>query len=282
MIGIFLFLIFGLQAQAYIPSAKMILERVGELALKRPLAVEQELTLVANDQNVTVRELWLFEEDNSVRLLVRGEKDLKDQIVFQNLYTDNQRTTSLSGLLQTQKMARPLFERVFFIKNTEALMKFLVQQGVVGEEIFKSQNFKKTTGPNPRFQYMPENFLRLGRVGGGVTYIFGPQPKSDQTTPGFWVEQDQFNILKLRSQSGEEMRASKAITYSRGARWPKEMSYAWMNGGSSAQAQVQIIGVRQVEPSIRQIFQKNSDKRTTEFERHTGRNLVEEFYQKFR
>lgn len=270
-------------AQAYIPSSRMILDRVAENALKMPLYVEQDLTITSGDQTVSVKEQWLFEDEHSIRLLVHGAKDLKDQLIFQNLYADSQKTTSLSGLLQTQKMARPLLEKVFFFKSSETLMKNLVQQGVVGEEIFRSQIFKKGSGPNAKFQYIPEPFLRLGRIGGGIAYVLGVPPKGDSLSPGLWVEQDQFNILKLRVSTGEELRAEKPTAFSKGARWPKELSYSWPGQRTGGQAQAQVLVVRKADANQRQIFQKNSgDKRTSVFERNTGRYLIEEFYQKFR
>lgn len=285
MVKLFLMLltIMAFKAQAYIPSAKMILERVAENSLKSPLFVEQEVTLVTPDQTVSVKEQWLFENENSIRLIVRGDKDLKDQIIFQNLYSDNQRTSSLSGYLQTQKVNRSLFEKAFFTKSSENLMRFLVQNGIVTDEIFRSQNFKRLPG-NTGFQYQPEPFLRLGRIGGGISYVFGPSPKGDNVGPGFWVEQDQFNILKIRSATGEEMRAEKPTTFSRGARWPRELSFAWNTAQTSAQAQaqVQVTNVRLADAAQKQVFQKHLDKRTPEFERFTGRYLLEEFYLRFR
>jgi hypothetical protein len=268
-------------SHGYIPSARMILDRVAESALKTPLFVEQDVTILSADQSVSVKEQWLFENENSIRLIVRGEKDLKEQIVFQTLFSDNQKTTTLSGLLQTQRSPRGPLEKIFFFKGTENLMRFLVQQSIVGDEIYRSQNFKKIPG-NVGFQYQPEAFLRLGRLGGSVAYVFGPPPKGDAISPGFWVEQDQFHVLKLRNANGDEMRSEKPTTYSRSAKWPKELSYNWGSGGSAAQAQVQVINVRMAEASHRQLFQKNADKRSADFERHTGRYLIEEFYQRFR
>ncbi len=271
----------ALFAEAYIPSARMILDRVADNSLKTPLLVEQEVTLSTSEQSVSVKEQWLFESENSMRLIVKGDKDLKDQIVFQSLYSDSQKTSSVSGYLQTRKLSRTLFEKIFFIKTAENLMRFLVQQGIVTDEIFRSQNFKRLPG-NAGFQYQPETFLRLGRIGGGVAYVFGPTPKGEGVGPGFWVEQDQFNILKLRSSTGEEFRAEKPTTFSRGARWPKEINFSWGAGQTSAQGQVQVTNVRIADSAQKQIFQKNVDKRTPDFERSTSKYLLEEFYQRFR
>lgn len=279
--GILLF--FGLIAKGYIPSARMILDRVTENAFKTPLYVEQEITLTSSGQSVHLREHWLFENENSMRLLVSGDKDLKDQITFLNLYTGAQRTTSLMGSVQSAKASKPLLEKVFFIKNTENLMKFLVSEGIVTDEIFQSQNFKKPSGNNGAFQYQPESFLRLGRISGGVAYVFGPKPQADNIAPGFWVQQDFFNIMKLRNAGGDEIRVEKIASYSRGARWPKELTYTWSSGASIAsQAQVQVVTVRLAETQHRQIFLKNGDKRSPEFEKSPGRALIEEFYSRFR
>lgn len=279
---VFAVLVVSLKSFAYIPSARMILDRVTESSIKLPLFVEQEVTLVSGEQNMTLKEQWLFDDDNTVRLIVRGEKDLKDQIVFQNLYTDNQKTSTLSGILQNTRQAKPLMDRAFFIHSADSLMRFLVQQGIVTEEIYQAPNFKKIPNTQGKFQYVPAPFVRLGRTGGKVAWIFGPRPKMDIPAPGFWVEQDQFNILKIRNLLGDELQADRPTTFSRGARWPKEITYTWLSSGMNAQAQVQATSVRAAEAQQRQLFQKHGDSRTGEFDRHRGRFLVEEFYQKFR
>jgi hypothetical protein len=279
LVGIF----FVLQARAYIPSSGMIVDRVVENSLKAPLYVEQEVTIGSGAVSITVKEQWLFENENSFRLIVRGEKDLKDQIVFQSLYSDIQKTSSLSGLLQTTKLPRALLEKVLFIKTSDALKKFLVQQGIVTDEIYRSHNFKKGSG-NTGFQYLPESFLRLGRLAGGVSYVFGPNSKADVIAPGFWVEQDYFNILKIRNSNGDEMRLVKPTTFSRGAKWPKEITYTsnGSNGAPQIQAQVLVTNVRLAEALQKQIFQKHVDKRALNFDQHSGKSLLEDFYQRFR
>lgn len=277
---LFILLIYnGSLSQAYIPSSKMILDKVVENALKTPLYVEQEVHLVSSQSSVFLKEQWLFENENSFRVIVRGEKDLQDLIHFQINVSENQRSSSLSGSMKSSKLPHPLFEKVFFIKNAENLKRFLVQQEIIGNEIFNSQNFKKIPGNNG-FQHQAEPFLRLGRVGGIVSYIFGSTPRDEKLTPGFWVEQDLFNILKLRNSQGEEFRTEKVVSFSRGARWSKEMQFSW--GTPQSTAQIQTTTVKVADTNHRQLFQKRVDRRGQDFERHSGKNLVEEFYSRFR
>ncbi len=265
---------------AYIPSAKMILSKVVEGAIKTPLHVEQLVQLSSAQGTVFLKEQWLFENENSIRLIVQGEKDLQELISFQVHYSDHQRTSSLSGGAQTSKLSRPLFEKMFFIKNTENFMRFLVQHGVVGQEIFNSHNFKKIPGNNG-FQYQPESFLRLGRTGGVVAYIFGPSPRDERLTPGLWVEQDLFHLLKMRNIQGEELNFNKLVSFGRGARWSKEMQLTW--GTPLSTAQIQATSVKAADLNkLRPVFQKKINRRSPEFERHFGKNLIEEFYSRFR
>jgi len=265
--------------KAYIPSSRMILDKIVENALKTPLYVEQEVHLTSSQASVFLKEQWLFENENSFRLIVRGEKDLQDLIQFQIQFNDNQRSSSMSGSMQVSRLTHPLFEKIFFIKNTENLMRFLTQNEIVGNEIFNSQNFKKIPGNNG-FQYQPENFLRLGRLGGRLSYVFGPTPKDEKLTPGFWVEQDLFNILKIRNSQGEEFRLEKLVAFNRGARWSKEMQFSW--GAPLATAQIQALTVRTADTNLRQTFQKKLERRSHDFEKHAGKNLIEEFYSRFR
>lgn len=266
-------------ALAYIPSSKMILEKVVENSLKLPLYVEQQVNLVSGGISASLKEQWLFESESTARLIVRGEKELYDQILFQINYNEIQKTSSLMGVAQSNRMTHPLFERIFFIKNDEQLKKYLVQHGIVNNDIFSSQNFKKIPGNNG-FQYQPEPFLRLGRIAGRIAYIIGPSPQNESLTPGFWIEQDLFNIMKIRNSWGEEMRIDKIATYSRGVRWPKSVDMSW--GSNLARAQINVISVKNASTSLRNQFQKKSDIRAVEFEQQKSKLLIEDFYQKFR
>ena len=274
---------FGSRAIAYIPSSRMILDKVVEGALKTPIYVEQEVRLVSSQSMAYLKEQWLFENENSAKVIVRGEKDLQDQLAFQIQAADRSQIMDQAKLGDHQKRKQPLMERVFFIKGTEGLMRFLVQSEIVGEEIFNSQAFKKIPGNNG-FQYQPEIFLRLGRVGGKVAYVLGPSPKDENSTPGFWVEQDLFHIFKLRNSKGEEIRFEKMTNFSKGIRWPKEMQMSWgsLGSGLSMMAQVQTNIVKVPDASLKQLFQKKIDRKTLEFEKHPAKNMIEEFYQRFR
>lgn len=284
----FMLLVFWLDSsQAYIPSSKMILTRVAENSLRSPLYVEQELTVKVLDQSVTVLEQWLFQDENNFQLIVRGEKELKDQILFRNQYGSNKKSTSLlgatpsSGSMEPSKNSLPLMERILFIKSTQGLMRALMDSGVVGPEITQSENFKQiTTQGQTNFQFQPEAFLRLGRTNGGISYIFGPKPTERENIPGFWVEQDQFVILKWRDQRGREIRMTRPTVFSRGARWPKEIIYRFDDGRIRAQSRATAAQI--ASSAQKQLFQKVTDKRTSEYQSSTGRALIEEFYQKFR
>jgi hypothetical protein len=278
----FIFLILLIKVgvvEAYVPSSRMILDKVVENALKTPLYVEQEVNISSAQGSVSLKEQWLYENENAIRLIVKGGKDLQAHIQFQVHFSESQRTSSITGSALTSRLNHPLFEKIFFIKNTESLMRLLVQHEIVTNEIFNSQIFKKIPGNNG-FQYQPEPFVRLSRLGGKVAYIFGPAPIEDKLTPGFWVEQDLFQILKIRNSQGEEFRLDKMVTFNRGARWAKELQLTW--GTPTVTAQIQTVAVRTADANLKQLFQKRIEKRTLEFEKHPGKNLVEEFYSRFR
>ena len=273
----------GPRVMAYIPSSRMILDKVVEGVIKTPIYVEQEVRLVSSQNVAYLKEQWLFESENSARVIVRGEKDLQDQLAFQIQISDRSQIMDQQRFGDRQKKKQPLMERVFFIKGTEGLMRFLVQSEIVGDEIFNSQAFKKIPGNNG-FQYQPETFLRLGRVGGKIAYVLGPSPKEESSTPGFWVEQDLFQIFKLRNSKGEEIRFEKMTNFSKGIRWPKEMQMTWVGSGSSLSmmAQIQTNMVKVPDAVLKQLFQKKIDRKALEFEKHPAKNMIEEFYQRFR
>ncbi len=271
--------LFNCVAYAYIPSSKMMIDKVAENALKAPLYIEQQVHISSGSTNMYLKEQWLIENENSIKLIVKGDKELSEQIFFQNNYSENQKTTTISGATQVVRLKHPLFEKGFFIKNAENFKRYLIQEGIVNNEIYQSENFKKLPG-NSGYQFQPESNTRLGRIGGKVAYIIGESPNGTTPSPGIWIEQDLFHILKLRNSSGSEFRVDKLTTFSKGARWYKSIEMQW--GQPVARAQVSVVSAKLADANLRQIFQKKSDIRTTEFDRHIGKYLVEDFYQKFR
>lgn len=266
---------------AYIPGSRMILSRMGELSLKKPLYVEQEVQLGTGSEMVSLKEKWLIEGDNQFRLIVEGEKDLKGQLAFHAVYNDRDKTSTLTGSQESQRLSRPLLEKVLFLKESDNLVRFLMQCGVLTEEALRSEIFKRPPGGS-NFQYFPESYVRLGRLGGTVSYILGPPPSGDGSALGLWVEQDQFNILKLKVPAGDEVRFEKLVSFSKGVKWPKEISYSW-NSSQGPQTVIAQVGVADMADSNQRVlFSKAVDRRTSEFEGHPSRKLIEEFYLRFR
>lgn len=264
---------------AYIPSARMILEKAAEGSLKSPLYIEQQVHLSSGNLNLYLKEQWLIENENNMKLIVKGDRDLNDQIQFQTSFNDNQKFSNFLGATQGIRMNQPLFEKLFFIKNPENLKRFLIQEGIVGQDIFQSENFKKIPGNNG-FQYQPEPMTRLGRLGGKVAYVISNPQILDSNNPGIWIEQDAFQIMKIRNSLGAEFRVDKLTTFSKGARWYKTLELLW--GKSSSRAQITVTSVKSVDSNHRSLFQKKAEIRTTEFDRNSAKSLVEEFYQTFR
>ena len=270
---------FSLHSLSYIPSSKMIFERVVENSVKLPLYIELDLNISQGDQTVFLKEQWLIESENSIRILVKGDKEFKDQISFQVTDKDNQGNTYLSGTNKTK--IRPLMEKVLIFKKTEQIKQFLVQQGILKEEEINSVNFKKIPG-NSGFQYQPELFIRLGRVDGGISYIFGPKPRNENPVPGLWVEQDQFFVRKIRNIQGDEIQFDKITTFSRNTRWTKVLEYFWRGNKGNGHARAQVTNVKIPDTNQRAFFTKFLDKKSPYFEQSSQRPLIEDFYQRFR
>ncbi len=261
---------FVLQAQASIPKASMILQRTAENAGNGIYQIEQEVQFPNGQETLVLKETWLIENENNMKLLVTGAKELKDQVSFFIQVTNGNRTQSGS----TKRITEDFVERYFHIRNPEAFVQVLANMKLVPANVLGKKVLKTSKDADNQ----PENFVRLSRTGGTIAYAFGTPTTEEQELPGFWIEQDQFVLRKFRLPTKAEVTADKYSAYARGLMYPRTQVIRWGNN----QVTVQTISV---SAKTKDTWNQFGQKATTKMEvlnALPAAALVEEFYKRFR
>lgn len=266
-------LLLSLTSAAYIPRGLLILQKTAENNGSGSYVIEQEVQFQTESEPLVLRETWVIENENNMKLTVTGTKEFKDQLRFQYIYSGGQRTAMIGGSKQTKKIPDDFFEKYFHVRSGESFANHLVQMRIVPGTIL----IKKVGKSSKDFDYQPENYVRLSRVGGTVSYAFGAaaQAESADNSPGFWIEQDQFVLRKFRLAGGTEVSAERFSQYARGLNFPRKRTVRWGNN------QVQLSTLT-VSAKATGGLGNLENSRLEALESLPSKNLVQEFYNRYR
>jgi hypothetical protein len=211
-------------ALAYVPPTRMILQRTAENAGNGVYTVEQEVQFNNAQDSLFLKETWLIENDRTMKVTVTGTKDLKDQIKMQFIYAGGQRW-SYNGGRQSHRIPEDFIEKYFNYRSTDQLASTLMNLKMIPSNAFAKKPLPKNI---ENLKYEPDDYVRLSRAGGTVNYAFGlPSPTDGNANPGFWIEQDQFLVRKIRLPSQAEVTADNYNQYARGLNYPKTRTIRW-------------------------------------------------------
>ncbi len=279
---------------AYIPPSKMILQRTVENSGTGIYAIDQEVEFSNGTDTLTLREIWLVENDRTMRLTLAPSRELGDKLKIQYLYTGGQRWSLIAPKKRdSQKISDDFIEKWFHFRNSESLKNAMLQNQMITENLNKpatpppppakkSKSSEKTKVVE-EVRYVPESFVRLSRTQNVITYAFGlPTPSEDEKLlPGMWIEQDHFLIRKIRWPNQAEVTADDHTPYSKGLNFPKTRVLKW--GPNTVTINVQNIVIK--SGNMNSFFQPQSLDYVTNFEElQTSplKPMIEEFYSRFR
>lgn len=259
-------------AYAAIPSGLIILQKTADNTGSGVYVIEDEVQFPSGQDTLVLKETWFVENENSMKLLVTGGRELKDQVQMSFVYSGGQRYHN--GL--SQKLTPDFIEKYFHIRKGETFANDLVRMKIVPASILYKHPMRSTKD----IEHVTENFVRLARVGGVVAYAFGTPsaPDNSDLSPGFWIEQDQFVLRKFRLPDQVEVSADKYTSYSRNLWYPRTRTVHW----GTNQVTIQTLSVF---GRTKDAFAKFSPKVTQRLDGLNGQPaqaLVQEFYQRFR
>jgi hypothetical protein len=233
-------------AFAYIPKSETIVGRVARSHGKGAYVVEQELQFRTSTEPFVLRERWIVETGDTMRLSVFSPQGTKtsEPVRYEAVYHGAKRTvTDLDGGIKSLPLSPEFIETFFHARTGKGFLHALVQSRIVPASILhdhvrpqKLEQIKNT----------PDPLVRLGRSSGVVTWIFGePSPAEGKTNPEAWIEQDAFNVRRLRFPSEAEVAADRFSTYPNALKFPRERTVSW--GTNSVT--IRVVSIRQIGPA---------------------------------
>lgn len=230
----------GTPILAYVPSARMIVEKMVAHNGKPLVSIEQDVQLFAGAETLSFHESWLVDSDKNLKVTVTGLGALKDKFRIQYLYTANQKWFHESGKEKTNQMiSNDFMDRLFFIRSGEELAEYMVRLQFAPQGFYTKKPYSVSKGT---FIYAPEPFLKLARQGGRITYNFTENYTGIEKASGLWVEQDRFVIRKIRMPSLAELYADDYNVYDSNFHFPRAKQYNW--SGYRAQVKVTAVNTR--------------------------------------
>ncbi len=207
---------------------RTILQKTSENAGASNYVIEQEVQFSNGDDIVQLKEIWLVENDHTMKLTVTGSKELQNTFKLQFIYSGGLRWRLIGGATKNEKISEDFLEKYFNFRSPEGLANALTHHQIIPPGAYNKKSAARTSKD---FIYEPESWVRLSRTGGVPNYALGNATPENQTegNPGIWIEQDQFIIRKLRLKSRAEMTADNYKQFAKGLNYPRNQTVRWGN-----------------------------------------------------
>ena len=244
-------------ATAYIPSYKMMMSRLAENHGRGIYQVYQDVVCPAEPQPYIIREIWTVETEDLMRVTIFGKGELKDKISGSVVYSKGQRYfRNQEGSVRTSKVGKDFVEHFFHFRFSKNVKPQLVAMGLTPAEALEPRKSRK--GENGLTEYDEQDYIRLSRVGGRVAWAIGKPASSDgsEKPPGFWVEQDRFNLLQVRMPSSATVKADDYDSFEKKMFFPRKRKYSF--GDTTCEVQVDKVTRRAKTKTFKEILSTSS------------------------
>ena len=258
-------------AEAYIPHSRTIIGRLARNQGKGAYAIEQEIEFKQGTETTKVRERWIVDDAAAMRLSVSGPG-----AKFVGVYRAKNRVVpDLKGGWSNGVPGAEFVEPFAYARSTSEILRLLNHSGIVPGSFSRE---RPQFNPNSKTPYTPEPLVRLGRVEGVVTYVFGTPSPADQSKPGAWIEQDSFLLRKLRFPSNAEVVASHFGSFDSGLKLPKERKITW----GDRTATIHVISVKSIPSAQAQKLLSSTTLTPNDAREAQLPEIAKEFYSRFR
>lgn len=212
-------------AQAYIPKTLTILDRTGDNHGRGLYKFSQKVTLYGSEgHHYSFLETWYVINGERYRLDLEGLGDLVGKVSGSFVYNGDHRVYLDSKGHKKIHKVKENIQAIFLYRRAKEISPLFKREKIIpipfNPDPKPVQDIEKIS--NER-----ENFLRLTRSQGVVTYFLGKESTLGSKYSGLWVEQDQFVIRKFRFSSLSEVVARDYKSYPRGFYFPQSVELHW-------------------------------------------------------
>lgn len=272
------FVLASTKGQAYIMPSYHILNKTVFHNGQGLYQIVLDVTLNEDADKGHIQETWWIENENSMRVDVKGVKDLAGKFQFSILYKNKKRYSSWSNL-NDKPYSDEFSELPFHFRDQTSFAQWLVNQKMADSSVFKKPVFIKNTPKN-----FTESFVRLSKCAGTICYALGePTPtNSSVESPGIWIEQDQFVIRKLRFPSETVIQVKSFADYSKGLNYPLAKTITW--GVHNVELKTLSVHSKSVSPQMSKILSREASllPAIVNLDEIPSQLVIEEFYLRFR
>mgnify|MGYP001573744648 CR=1 FL=1 len=280
----FLLLLICSNAFAYIPDLEMILDRTTKNQGNTGYIIDLEISFDNKSQTQVVKERWVIEDAENMRVSAHGERDLKGKLSLLRIYDKSKKFyMDDEGSVRSTRYSGEFFEPLFHIRTVKKLHRTLIDLGILPEASTRHKA-PPLDVKEPTYDRLP--YLRLSRAGGVIAYALGmpPQKDSTQLNPEVWIEQDQFLIRKVRLSTQTEIAADDYQKFVGSLSFPQARTVRW--AGNSVKIRVIDIKNTPITPKIRELLspkifaeEKKKNEKLNELPEDP---MIQEFYSRFR
>ena len=197
----------------FILPLDFVLTKSVSLSGNQIFSVEQDVIFKSGSEDFVVRENWLIEGDKNLKLMATGQGPLKDLIKMVVVYNSKNKTI-LSGKNKiSEPVSADFFERYLSIRSLDSFKKYL-------------------------FDLSIDPVVRLSRAAGSIAFAVGEPSPANSVRPQLWIDQELFEIRKLRLPSTAELTLEDYAIYKQ-IHYPRLKKLSWSN-------QTVVIKVRKV------------------------------------
>lgn len=242
-----LFISFAQQSWGYIPNLKMILSRTAENHGHGIYRVEQEVSFQQGEETFLVREIWSVKDSQQMRLEAKGRKKAEN-LSYTFIYDgQNRYSVDSNGIRKSSRPPDNWFEPYLYFRYQKHIRPRMVSEKIIPTEALE----EKLPPIDPTKSKNKQDFLRLARVGGVITYgISQAPPQGDSSArPGLWIEQDVFNVRKIRLPSQAVISADEYSIFAGRFALATKQTVRW----EDKVAQIRVISVKSL-PNTKEVL----------------------------
>jgi len=262
----------------------MILDRTAKNQGNTGYVIDLEISFDNKSQTQVVKEHWVIENAESLRVFARGERDLKEQLSLLRIYDKSKKFyMDESGTVRSTRFSGEFFEPLFHIRTVKKLHRALIDLSILPEASTRHKSAPIDV-KEPTYDKVP--YLRLSRAAGVIAYALGMPPQKDATqlNPEIWIEQDRFVIRKMRLPSQTEIVADDYQKFVGSLSFPQTRTVRWANNS----VKIRVINIKNT-PVTSKIRELLSPKIFTEEKKKAEKlnvlpedPIIQEFYSRFR